>query len=153
MNSRFKDAFWKRDDEALDAWQSGRTGIPLVDAGMRELWETGWMHNRIRMLVGSFLTKNLGIHWRSDARWFWDTLVDADLASNSLGWQWIAGCGVDAAPYYRIFNPETQARKFDPDQTYIRKWLGDRLPHRPLVDLKESRSRALARYQNISRTT
>ena len=96
---------------------------PIVDAGMRELWHTGWMHNRVRMVVASFLTKNLGIHWIEGARWFWDTLVDADLASNTLGWQWTAGCGADAAPYFRIFNPVTQAEKFDPDGHYIREWL------------------------------
>ena len=97
------------------AWKKGRTGYPLVDAGMRELWHTGWMHNRVRMVVGSFLVKNLLLSWREGAQWFWDTLVDADLASNTLGWQWVAGCGADAAPYYRIFNPVLQGRKFDPD--------------------------------------
>ncbi len=138
------------DQTRLRAWQTGRTGIPLVDAGMRELWETGWMHNRVRMVVASFLTKNLGVHWREGANWFCDTLVDADLASNTLGWQWVAGCGVDAAPYYRIFNPELQAKKFDPEQKYIRRWSGDDYQVPPIVDLKQSRVRALERYKTIS---
>ncbi|MGN6112686.1 MAG: cryptochrome/photolyase family protein, partial [Luteimonas sp.] len=107
----------------LQAWQQGRTGIPLVDAGMRELWHTGWMHNRVRMVAGSFLVKNLRQHWLHGARWFWDTLVDADLANNTLGWQWVAGCGADAAPYFRVFNPVAQAAKFDPDGRYLRRWL------------------------------
>jgi deoxyribodipyrimidine photo-lyase len=146
LNPRFNQRMWQSDPEGLARWQRGETGIPLVDAGMRELWETGWMHNRVRMVVGSLLTKNLGIHWLDGARWFWDTLVDADLASNSLGWQWIAGCGVDAAPYFRIFNPETQAQRFDPRGEYIERWLGrDRLIP-PIVDLKESRRLALERY-------
>jgi len=149
LNPRFTEAFWVHDDAALTAWQTGCTGIPLIDAGMRELWETGWMHNRLRMLVGSFLTKNLGIHWLAGARWFWDTLVDADLANNTLGWQWIAGCGVDAAPYQRIFNPQTQATKFDPQQAYVRRWLGDRPYRPPLVDLAESRRQALNRYKKL----
>ena len=151
MNPRFEDSFWIRDDEALRAWQQGRTGLPLIDAGMRELWETGWMHNRVRMLVGSFLTKNLGIHWRAGAHWFWDTLVDADLASNSLGWQWIAGCGADAAPYFRIFNPETQAAKYDPDRAYLGRWLRGRGDGAPITDLAESRRLALARYRELTR--
>ena len=146
---------WALDPEGelLRAWQHGRTGIPLVDAGMRELWETGWMHNRVRMIVASFLTKNLGIHWQQGARWFWDTLVDADLASNTLAWQWVAGCGTDAAPYYRIFNPELQARKFDPDQVYIRRWLGKDAIWPAVVDLKASRNQALKRYQSVIRPT
>ena len=149
MNPRFRDGFWADNDDWLEAWREGRTGIPLVDAGMRELWATGWMHNRVRMLVGSFLTKNLGIHWRFGARWFWDTLVDADLASNTLGWQWVAGCGVDAAPYFRIFNPETQAKRFDPEGVYVRRWLGDDLRPAPIVDLAESRRDALSRYRAL----
>ena len=113
-----------RDDPAwLEAWQRGRTGVPLVDAGMRELWTTGWMHNRIRMVVASFLVKNLLLPWQEGARWFWDTLVDADLAQNTLGWQWTAGCGADAAPYFRIFNPVSQGGKFDPNGDYVRKWV------------------------------
>lgn len=135
----------------LHAWEHGRTGVPLVDAGMRELWETGWMQNRVRMVAASFLTKNLGIHWRDGARWFWDTLVDADLASNTLAWQWVAGCGTDAAPYYRIFNPELQARKFDPDQLYIQRWLGKDAVRPAIVDLKASRNQALSRYQSVIR--
>jgi deoxyribodipyrimidine photo-lyase len=136
------------DDERLLAWQRGETGIALVDAGMRQLWETGWVHNRVRMVVASFLTKNLGIHWREGARWFADLLVDADCASNTLGWQWVAGCGTDAAPYYRIFNPDTQARKFDPSGRYIAHWLGRRREHMPpIIDLKLSRARALERYR------
>jgi deoxyribodipyrimidine photo-lyase len=150
MNPRFRDGFWGAADAGvLRAWQQGRTGIALVDAGMRELWATGWMHNRVRMIVGSFLTKNLGIHWLSGAQWFWDTLVDADLASNSLGWQWVAGCGVDAAPYFRIFNPDTQARKFDPRQEYLQRWLNNAPRLSPIVDIAESRRLALARYRHL----
>lgn len=109
FNPRFDGFHWAPADAAvIERWQQGRTGIPLVDAGMRELWQTGWMHNRVRMIVGSFLTKNLRQHWQHGARWFWDTLVDADLANNTLGWQWVAGCGADAAPYFRVFNPVTQ---------------------------------------------
>ena len=114
----------------LQAWQQGRTGVPIVDAGMRQLWHTGWMHNRVRMIVASYLTKHMRVHWREGARWFWDTLVDADLANNTLGWQWVAGTGADAAPYFRVFNPVTQAQKFDPDATYITQWIPElaRLP-------------------------
>jgi deoxyribodipyrimidine photo-lyase len=121
----------------LRAWQRGRTGYPIVDAGMRELWETGWMHNRVRMIVASFLIKDLFLPWQAGAEWFWDTLVDADLASNTMGWQWTAGCGADAAPYFRIFNPTTQGEKFDPDGHYIRRYVPElsKLPnkylHRP----------------------
>jgi deoxyribodipyrimidine photo-lyase len=114
---------WRKDAKALDAWRRGRTGYPLVDAGMRQLWQTGWMHNRVRMVVASFLVKHLLLPWQEGARWFWDTLVDADLANNSLGWQWSAGCGADAAPYFRIFNPVSQGEKFDPDARYIRRWV------------------------------
>jgi deoxyribodipyrimidine photo-lyase len=149
LNPRFPEAFWGWDEVALAAWQRGRTGIDLIDAGMRELWQSGWMHNRVRMLVGSLLTKNLGVHWLAGARWFWDTLVDADLAANSLGWQWIAGCGVDAAPYFRIFNPETQAAKFDAEGVYARRWLAGRKPVAPILDLAESRRQALARYRSL----
>jgi deoxyribodipyrimidine photo-lyase len=113
---------WVEDAALLEAWQRGRTGYPIVDAGMRELWTTGWMHNRARMIVASFLVKDLLIDWREGAAWFWDTLVDADLANNTLGWQWTAGCGADAAPYFRIFNPASQGGKFDPDGEYVRKW-------------------------------
>jgi deoxyribodipyrimidine photo-lyase len=150
LNRRFEHpGAWEEDvdDRQLRAWQRGETGIPLVDAGMRELWESGWMHNRVRMVVASFLTKNLGIHWHRGARWFWDTLVDADLADNTLGWQWVAGCGTDASPYYRIFNPQLQAKKFDPQGEYIHRWLGDSIGRAPIVDLAASRAKALQRYQ------
>jgi deoxyribodipyrimidine photo-lyase len=121
LDQRFAKQKWRRSADDLRAWQQGATGIPLVDAGMRELWHTGWMHNRIRMIVASVLTKNLQIHWLQGAQWFWETLVDADLANNTLGWQWVAGCGADAAPYYRIFNPVLQAKRFDPVRGYIRR--------------------------------
>jgi deoxyribodipyrimidine photo-lyase len=121
---------WKTDAAGLRAWQRGRTGYPIVDAGLRELWTTGWMHNRVRMITASFLVKDLLLPWTDGARWFWDTLVDADLASNTLGWQWAAGCGADAAPYFRIFNPILQGQKFDPDGQYVRRWVPElaRLP-------------------------
>ena len=114
---------WKKDKKLLAIWERGKTGYPIVDAGMRELWRTGWMHNRVRMIVASVLVKDLLLPWQDGARWFWDTLVDADLANNSLGWQWAAGCGADAAPYFRIFNPVLQATKFDPEGIYVKKWL------------------------------
>ena len=118
------DAFpWRRDEAALKAWQRGETGYPIVDAGMRELWATGFMHNRVRMIVASFLTKDLLIDWREGEAWFWDTLVDADLASNAANWQWVAGCGADAAPYFRIFNPVAQGERFDPRGDYVRRWI------------------------------
>ena len=150
LDARFDGGFWRNDKRLLKLWQQGRTGIALVDAGMRELWETGWMHNRVRMVVASFLTKQLGLDWRHGAAWFWDTLVDADLANNTLGWQWVAGCGVDAAPFYRIFNPDLQAEKFDAADRYRASWLPDayrRNPPRPLVDLRLARAAALDRYQ------
>jgi deoxyribodipyrimidine photo-lyase len=114
---------WQENDALLDLWQRGQTGYPIVDAGMRQLWRTGWMHNRVRMIVASFLTKHLLIPWQQGARWFWDTLVDADLASNSASWQWVSGCGADAAPYFRIFNPILQGKTFDPDGAYVRRWV------------------------------
>jgi deoxyribodipyrimidine photo-lyase len=123
MDPRFERFPWARDDDALEAWQAGRTGYPLVDAGMRQLWLTGWMHNRVRMVVASFLVKHLLVHWLAGARWFWDTLVDADLANNTMGWQWVAGCGADAAPYFRIFNPVAQGERFDPAGAYVGRWL------------------------------
>jgi deoxyribodipyrimidine photo-lyase len=123
LNPRFTQFPWKVDPLALRAWQRGATGYPIVDAGMRQLWKTGWMHNRVRMIAASFLVKDLQLSWNEGARWFWDTLVDADLANNSLGWQWVAGCGADAAPYFRIFNPVSQATRFDPNGTYIRDWV------------------------------
>ena len=179
LDGRFGHFPWATDGvgEALGAWQRGRTGIPLVDAGMRELWHTGWMHNRVRMVVASLLTKNLLIPWQAGARWFWDTLVDADLAGNTLGWQWTAGCGADAAPYFRVFNPVLQGQRFDPDGVYVRRWCPElaRLPDkylqqpwtapqtvltaagvrlgieypRPIVDLAQSRARALAAWERI----
>ena len=122
---------WIQDTGQLQAWQHGRTGYPIVDAGMRQLWQTGWMHNRVRMIVASFLVKHLRISWQEGAAWFWDTLVDADLAANTLGWQWAAGCGADAAPYFRIFNPILQGKKFDPEGVYVRRWVPElsRLPN------------------------
>lgn len=114
---------WSDDAALLNAWRRGRTGYPIVDAGMRQLWRTGWMHNRVRMIVASFLVKHLLLPWQEGAAWFWDTLVDADLASNTLGWQWSAGCGADAAPYFRVFNPILQGRKFDSDGTYVKRWV------------------------------
>ncbi|MEZ4699279.1 MAG: deoxyribodipyrimidine photo-lyase [Rhodothermales bacterium] len=122
LNTRFEAFPWREDPEALRRWQRGETGYPIVDAGMRELWTTGWMHNRVRMIVASFLTKDLLIPWQAGARWFWDTLVDADLANNTMGWQWSAGCGADAQPFFRIFNPMSQGRRFDPDGAYVRRW-------------------------------
>ncbi len=133
----------------LRAWQEGRTGFRLVDAGMRELWRTGWMHNRVRMVTASFLTKNLLIDWRRGEQWFWDTLVDADAASNPFNWQWVAGSGADAAPYFRVFSPELQARRFDPDDAYVRdniaEWGTDDYPE-PILDLAATRAEALAAY-------
>jgi deoxyribodipyrimidine photo-lyase len=123
LRPEFRAFPWREDAAALRAWQRGCTGYPIVDAGMRQLWATGWMHNRVRMIAASFLVKDLLVSWRSGAAWFWDTLVDADLASNTLGWQWSAGCGADAAPYFRIFNPVLQGRKFDPDGAYVRRWV------------------------------
>ncbi len=122
-NPQFRTFPWKKNAKLLRAWQKGQTGYPIVDAGMRQLWQTGWMHNRVRMIVGSFLVKNLLIDWRAGEKWFWDTLVDADLGNNAAGWQWIAGCGADAAPYFRIFNPVLQSKKFDADGEYIRTYV------------------------------
>jgi deoxyribodipyrimidine photo-lyase len=133
----------------LLAWQQGRTGIPLVDAGMRELWESGTMHNRVRMVCASFLIKNLLVDWRIGEKWFWDCLVDADEASNPGNWQWVAGSGADAAPYFRVFNPVLQAEKFDRDSAYIKRWVpeyGTEDYPEPIVDLAASREEALARY-------
>lgn len=142
------------DPEHLRAWQRGRTGVRLVDAGMRELWHTGTMHNRVRMVVASFLTKNLLIDWREGEAWFWDTLVDADAASNPFSWQWVAGSGADAAPYFRVFNPELQADKFDPDGEYVARWAPEYAAGTapaPIVDLKQTRDAALAAYERIKR--
>lgn len=123
LRPEFEHFPWGKDKKALKAWQKGMTGYPLIDAGMRELWHTGWMHNRVRMVVASFLVKDLLLPWQWGAEWFWDTLVDADLANNTLGWQWSAGCGADAAPYFRVFNPVLQSKKFDPDGEYIKRWV------------------------------
>ncbi|MBZ4039931.1 cryptochrome/photolyase family protein [Novilysobacter selenitireducens] len=172
FNPRFDGFDWTPPSRAdLDAWRAGRTGVPIVDAGLRELWTTGWMHNRVRMIVGSYLTKHMRVHWRHGAEWFWDTLVDADLASNTLGWQWVAGTGADAAPYFRVFNPVTQAEKFDPDGAYIARWVPELAalpvparsapwrfpellrdcapdyPTHPIVDLAKGRDAALEAYR------
>ncbi len=167
--AKFDNFQWaKPDPELLKAWQQGKTGVPIVDAGMRELYATGWMHNRVRMIVASFLCKNLRYHWLEGANWFWDTLLDANLANNTQGWQWTAGTGADAAPYFRIFNPVTQSEKFDSQGKYIHRWVPELVnlpapavfapwehpellkkcaplyPSRPLIDLKASREDALA---------
>ncbi|MCR9137553.1 MAG: DNA photolyase family protein [Alphaproteobacteria bacterium] len=180
LQSSFDRFAWRSDPDRLRCWQRGQTGVPIVDAGMRELWQTGYMHNRVRMIVGSFLVKNLLLHWRDGARWFWDCLVDADLANNSASWQWIAGCGADAAPFFRIFNPVLQGKKFDPDGRYTRRFvpelanmpdahlfspwgapedvretagvqLGTTYP-RPIVDLRRSREDALSAYRQINQS-
>lgn len=175
FNRAFDRFPWADDEGWLEIWQQGRTGYPLVDAGMRQLWQTGWMHNRVRMVCASFLVKHLMIDWRHGERWFWDTLVDADPANNVASWQWIAGCGADAAPYFRVFNPILQSEKFDPDGTYVRRFvpelrkLSNRYVHRPweatetelraagvelgenypkpVVDHQPARNRALEAYQ------
>ncbi len=176
------DAFpWRENAAAMRAWQRGQTGYPIVDAGMRQLWQTGWMHNRVRMITASFLIKHLLVPWQTGEAWFWDTLVDADLASNAASWQWVAGSGADAAPYFRIFNPILQGEKFDPEGDYVREFcpelanlpasfihrpweadaesldgaqvrLGVTYP-RPIVDHGEARDRALAAYQQIKKRT
>ena len=154
MNRKFTRAFWQTDNALLKKWQQGKTGVGMIDAGMKQLWETGSMHNRVRMLAASLLTKNMGIAWQHGAQWFWDTLVDADLANNSMGWQWVAGCGVDAAPYYRIFNPLTQAQKFDPQNIYIERWLAPASIQKtapPVIDIALSRQQALERYRQFVR--
>ena len=171
LRPAFRDMPWRDDPAALSAWQQGQTGIPIVDAGMRQLWQTGWMHNRVRMVVASFLIKHLMIPWQVGEAWFWDTLVDADLPSNAASWQWVAGCGADAAPYFRIFNPVLQGRKFDPDGAYVRRFVpelrgldtrflhapweapalarvGLRYPD-PIIDLAAGRARALAAFEGI----
>lgn len=135
-------------DAHLAAWRRGETGFPLVDAGMQQLWQTGWMHNRVRMVCASLLVKNLGIHWRVGEQWFWDTLVDADAASNPANWQWVAGCGADASPFFRIFNPVLQAKKFDPRGAYAARFAPSG-PQSPIVDLKESRAAALDSYAQM----
>lgn len=178
LQKKFDRFPWREDDVALLQWQRGETGYPIVDAGMRELWRTGYMHNRVRMIVASFLVKNLLLHWHHGAAWFWDTLVDADLANNSASWQWVAGCGADAAPYFRIFNPVLQGQKFDPDGKYVRQYVPElaQLPAKhihnpwdapesvleaagvsigknypgPIVDRAMSRDRALSAFKSIS---
>jgi len=151
LRPEFKKFPWKKKKKHLIAWQKGRTGYPIVDAGMRELWHTGWMHNRLRMIVASFLVKHLLIPWQEGADWFWDTLVDADLANNSLNWQWAAGCGADAAPYFRIFNPITQGEKFDPKGDYTRKWVPElsKVPTKYLFKPWEAPKDVLAQAQIV----
>jgi deoxyribodipyrimidine photo-lyase len=165
LRTPFERVAWRNDPQGLEAWRRGRTGFPIVDAGMRQLWETGWMHNRVRMIVGSFLVKDLLIDWREGQRWFWDTLVDADLASNAFNWQWIAGCGADAAPYFRIFNPTKQGQAWDPNGDYVRRWVPE-LAHlpaaqihaptgvkgypAPILDHAAARKRALAAYASAT---
>jgi deoxyribodipyrimidine photo-lyase len=177
LREEFRAFPWDRDEAQIGLWQKGQTGYPLVDAGMRELWSTGWMHNRVRMVVASFLVKHLLVPWQEGARWFMDTLVDADEANNSMGWQWSAGCGADAAPWFRVFNPVLQGRKFDPEGTYVRRWVPElsRLPSRwihepwaappevlrqgkvrlgedyprPIVDHATARTRALQAYEQL----
>jgi deoxyribodipyrimidine photo-lyase len=174
LDDRFADFPWRNDPAGLRAWQKGQTGYPLVDAAMRELWQTGYQHNRARMVTASFLVKHLLIPWQEGERWFWDTLLDADLANNSGGWQWVAGCGADAAPYFRVFNPVLQGEKFDPEGEYVRRYVPElakldaRYIHRPweapaevlkaagitlgktypkpIVDHAKARERALAAY-------
>ena len=136
LRAQFRDFPWASDAAGLRAWQQGRTGYPIVDAGLRELWHSGWMHNRVRMIVASFLVKDLLLPWQEGAAWFHDTLVDADLASNAASWQWVAGCGADAAPYFRIFNPVLQGKKFDPEGAYVRRWVPE-LAGLPLRHLHE----------------
>lgn len=177
LKSKFNKFPWQTDNMLIQAWQRGLTGYPIVDAGMRQLYQTGWMHNRVRMIVGSFLVKHLLQPWQSGAEWFWDTLVDADLANNSLGWQWVAGSGADAAPFFRIFNPVLQSEKFDPEGVYIKAYLPElaKLPAKyihkpyeapasildyaniklgtdyplPIVDLNKKRLEALAIFKNL----
>ena len=169
FQSGFDHFLWREDTAAFQTWTAGRTGYPIVDAGLRELWQTGFMHNRVRMIVASFLVKHLLIDWRQGEQWFWDTLVDADAASNPFGWQWVAGTGADAAPYFRVFNPMAQGAKFDPDGAYVRRFvpeiagLPDKFLHRPwevppllrlsaaaypppIVEHEEGRKRALAAF-------
>ncbi|GAA4513777.1 cryptochrome/photolyase family protein [Brevibacterium yomogidense] len=150
IRPEFDDFAWDDDPQALRAWQRGRTGVPLVDAGMRELWETGYMHNRVRMVTASFLVKNLLQDWRKGEQWFWDTLVDADEGANPFNWQWVAGSGDDAAPYFRIFNPHRQAERFDPLGVYVDRWVPREEQERePIVDVAQSRREALAEYRRV----
>jgi deoxyribodipyrimidine photo-lyase len=153
-DARFESLAWRDAPAEFLAWSRGRTGYAMVDAGMRELWQTGWMHNRVRMITASFLVKNLLLPWQAGERWFWDTLVDADLASNSLNWQWVAGTSPDAAPWFRIFNPDTQAEKFDPEGSYRKAFVPESATARyiePITDLKASRARALDAFHALRR--
>lgn len=158
---------WNHNQDWIERWNKGETGYPIVDAGMRELWATGWMHNRVRMITGSFLVKHLLQHWHHGEEWFWDTLVDADIAQNTFNWQWVSGCGADASPYFRIFNPTLQGEKFDPQGDYVRKWIpelqkipkayahqpweygGTRGYPPPMINLSEGRDRALAALASL----
>ena len=159
IKPEFRKFNWENDPALLSQWKKGLTGFPLVDAGMRQLWETGWMHNRVRMIVGSFLTKDLLIKWQEGEQWFWNCLVDADYASNPASWQWVAGCGCDASPFFRIFNPLTQANKFDPEEKYIKTWIKELADTHPpeqkssypsfIVDHSKARTRALVRFKEI----
>ena len=152
LKESFEKMKWPGKKSLFEKWKQGETGYPIVDAGMRELWATGYMHNRVRMIAASFLVKHLLIDWREGERWFWETLIDADLSNNSAGWQWIAGCGTDASPYFRIFNPTLQAEKFDPNGAYVRKWIPelgtDKYPD-PIVDHQQARILALKNYHDI----
>ena len=151
MRPAFAEFPYYPDDHLERAWRQGRTGIDLVDAGMRQLWQTGWMHNRVRMVAASLFTKNMLQRWQDGEQWFWETLVDADEANNPVSWQWVAGCGADAAPYFRIFNPGLQRTRFDPRSRYVRRWIPEGLarPVVPVVDLAESRREALAAYEQV----
>ena len=178
LHTKFEGFPWQTNQAYLTRWQRGQTGYPIVDAGMRQLWHTGWMHNRVRMIVASFLTKDLLIHWHEGALWFWNTLVDADLANNTMGWQWSAGSGADAQPFFLIFNPVTQGQRYDPEGAYVKRWvpelsklpkkfvhapweasssllstlgitLGETYP-KPIVDHSQARDAALAAYKNLA---
>ncbi len=150
LNKRYTNFEWASvDDDLLDKWQTGKTGYPIVDAGMRELYATGYMHNRVRMIVASFLVKDFRYHWRHGEDWFWDTLVDASLANNAASWQWVAGCGADAAPYFRIFNPTTQGEKFDPLGIYIQHYAPDSYKIKPVIDHSIARNDALAAFKKL----
>lgn len=150
LNRKFESFEWNEpNSELLEKWQKGQTGYPIVDAGMRELWATGYMHNRVRMIAASFLVKDLRYHWRIGEDWFWDTLFDADLANNAASWQWVAGCGADAAPYFRIFNPTTQGEKFDPQCEYINRWAPDSCRLKPILDHSKARDTALEAFKSI----
>jgi deoxyribodipyrimidine photo-lyase len=150
LRPEFREFPWRADERKWNAWTQGGTGYPLVDAGMRQLWRTGWMHNRVRLVAASFLVKHLLIPWQRGAKWFWDTLVDADLANNTLNWQWVAGCGADAAPFFRVFNPAAQAKKFDPEGAYVERWAPGPWPP-PIVGHERAREEALEAWAAIRR--